>query len=92
MRDVTAYTQRCAVWQFGFNTPSPIEAVLEKEDVTLEEILAEDDLIQECKAVNPKLVDLYGCLSAVGCMLLNTHARAFAPLCARAHCAEPWTF
>ena len=46
------------VWQFGFNTPSPIEAVLEKEDCTLAEILAEDDLIQECKAINPNLIEL----------------------------------
>jgi|EP01047_Picozoa_sp_COSAG01_P070143 hypothetical protein len=49
---------RAAVWQFGFNTPSPIDALLDKEDVTLAEVFAEDDLIQECKAINPKLVDL----------------------------------
>lgn len=79
-----------AVWQFGFNQPSPIDAVLDKEvranrchplvhvaaaspvlvqftaavrlchpqGVTLDEILAEEELIQECKAINPKLVDL----------------------------------
>ena len=90
MREVTAYTQLCAVWQFGFNTPSPIEAVLEKEDVTLEEILAEDDLIQECKAVNPKLVDLCGCFAAVGCLLLRALARVLASVFVRAYCAEPW--
>ena len=32
--------------------------MLEKEGVSLDEILAEDELIQECKAINPKLVDL----------------------------------
>jgi hypothetical protein len=32
--------------------------VLDKEGVTLDEILAEEELIQECKAINPKLVDL----------------------------------
>ena len=47
-----------AVWQFGFNQPSPIDAVLDKEGVTLSDILAEEELIQECKAINPKLVDL----------------------------------
>ena len=33
--------------------------MLEKEDCTLGEILAEEDLIQECKAINPNLIALY---------------------------------
>eukprot|EP01051_Picozoa_sp_SAG22_P020910 SAG22_NODE_4407_length_1279_cov_22.813559_2_plen_81_part_00 len=46
-----------AVWQSGFNTVSPVDTLLGKEDVTLIELLDEDDLIQECKSLNNKLVD-----------------------------------
>jgi serine/threonine-protein phosphatase 6 regulatory subunit 3 len=32
--------------------------VLDKESFTLEELLEEDDLIQECKSLNSRLIDL----------------------------------
>jgi serine/threonine-protein phosphatase 6 regulatory subunit 3 len=39
----------------GLNTASPVDAVLDKEDFTLEELLDEDELIQECKSLNARL-------------------------------------
>ncbi|ESO01568.1 hypothetical protein HELRODRAFT_81460 [Helobdella robusta] len=38
--------------------PSKITALLEKEDVTLEELLKEDDIIDECKSCNTQLIDI----------------------------------
>ncbi|GAN04154.1 extragenic suppressor of kinetochore protein [Mucor ambiguus] len=43
-------------WRFGFNS-STLDTLLDKEDVTLEEVLEEEDLLQEAKSMNPKLVD-----------------------------------
>mmetsp|Transcript_14021 Transcript_14021/g.30339 ORF Transcript_14021/g.30339 Transcript_14021/m.30339 type:complete len:719 (-) Transcript_14021:1130-3286(-) len=40
----------------GFSQPSPIEQILDKEEFTLEELLDEDDIIQECKSLNGRLV------------------------------------
>eukprot|EP00850_Spirogloea_muscicola_P011273 SM000069S20710 [mRNA] locus=s69:421571:428778:+ [translate_table: standard] len=40
----------------GLATTSPVDAILDKEEYTLEELLDEDDLIQECKALNGRLV------------------------------------
>jgi len=39
-----------------YSQPSPIEAILDKEDFTLEELLDEDDLIQEVKSLNNRLL------------------------------------
>jgi serine/threonine-protein phosphatase 6 regulatory subunit 3 len=36
-----------------------LEAILEKESFTLQELLEEEDVLQECKALNRKLVELY---------------------------------
>ncbi|CAN1346271.1 Serine/threonine-protein phosphatase 6 regulatory subunit 3 [Linum perenne] len=35
---------------------SPVEAVLDKDDFTLEELLDEEEIIQECKALNTRLI------------------------------------
>ena len=43
---------------FGINTVSAVETILEKEEFTLEELMDEEDLIQECKSENQKLIDL----------------------------------
>ncbi|KAK9810040.1 hypothetical protein WJX72_003859 [[Myrmecia] bisecta] len=40
----------------GFTQPSPVETILDKEAFTLEELLEEDDLIQECKSLNGRLI------------------------------------
>ncbi|KAF8867842.1 SIT4 phosphatase-associated protein-domain-containing protein [Mucidula mucida] len=39
--------------------PSGIDALLDKDDVSLEAILDEDELLQECKAQNTRLLDYF---------------------------------
>uniref|UniRef100_A0A8C2I0W2 Protein phosphatase 6, regulatory subunit 2b n=2 Tax=Cyprinus carpio TaxID=7962 RepID=A0A8C2I0W2_CYPCA len=43
-------------WKFDLHNSSQIEKLLEKEDVTLQELLDEDDVLQECKAQNQRLL------------------------------------
>ena len=45
-------------WRFGgYANISTLDSILDKPDVTLEELLEESDLIQELKAQNAKLID-----------------------------------
>ena len=46
-------------WSLGhFSSPS-IDTILDREDgFTLEDLLEEDELLQECKAQNAKLTEL----------------------------------
>nr|XP_056701832.1 serine/threonine-protein phosphatase 6 regulatory subunit 2 [Euleptes europaea] len=44
-------------WKFDLNTTSHVDKLLDKQDVALRELMDEDDLLQECKAQNRKLVD-----------------------------------
>ncbi|KAI7858854.1 SIT4 phosphatase-associated protein-domain-containing protein [Circinella umbellata] len=46
-------------WRFGFHNPSAIDTLLEREDIELEDILEEEDLLQEAKSHNQKLVDYF---------------------------------
>lgn len=39
----------------GLNTASPVDSILDKDNFTLEELLDEDELIQECKSLNARL-------------------------------------
>lgn len=41
------------------NVRSPLNDLLEKDDFTLEQVLEEDELIQEVKTRNTKLLELY---------------------------------
>jgi len=41
----------------GLSTASPVDSILDKESFTLEELLDEDDVIQECKALNTRLIN-----------------------------------
>nr|XP_020469220.1 serine/threonine-protein phosphatase 6 regulatory subunit 2-like isoform X3 [Monopterus albus] len=43
-------------WKFDLHTSSHLEALLDKEDVTLTELMDEDDVLQECKAQNRRLL------------------------------------
>ncbi|KAI9258541.1 SIT4 phosphatase-associated protein-domain-containing protein [Sporodiniella umbellata] len=43
-------------WRFGFSN-SALDGLLDKADVSLEEVLEEEDLLQEAKSANPKLID-----------------------------------
>lgn len=47
------------------NGRSPLNDLLEKEDFTLEQVLEEDELIQEVKTRNTKLLELYVCCIAI---------------------------
>ena len=44
---------------FGVRFSNGIDDLLEKEDVTLDELLDHADVIQECKYMNPNLIELY---------------------------------
>eukprot|EP01134_Creolimax_fragrantissima_P001101 CFRG1101T1 len=44
-------------WQFGFHDSSTIDALLEKDDVTLQHVLDESSVIQETKGQNTKLLE-----------------------------------
>ncbi|KAG8434102.1 hypothetical protein GDO86_012466 [Hymenochirus boettgeri] len=44
-------------WKFDLHTSSHVDTLLERENVTLFELLDEEDVLQECKVVNRKLVD-----------------------------------
>lgn len=55
-----ALSQSCPItmfWKFDLNTTSHVDKLLDKEDVTLEELMDEDDVLQECKAQNRRLLD-----------------------------------
>ncbi|XP_040181661.1 serine/threonine-protein phosphatase 6 regulatory subunit 1 isoform X1 [Rana temporaria] len=43
-------------WKFDLHTSSHVDTLLERENVTLYELLDEEDVLQECKVVNRKLV------------------------------------
>ncbi|EJU00801.1 SAPS-domain-containing protein [Dacryopinax primogenitus] len=43
-------------WRFGFHSTSSIDTLLEKPDVPVESILEDEDLLQECKSQNARLV------------------------------------
>lgn len=43
-------------WKFDLHTSSHLEALLDKEDVTLNELMDEEDVLQECKAQNRRLL------------------------------------
>jgi hypothetical protein len=45
--------------RFGFANASSIDTLLDREDVALESILDEDELLQECKAQNTRLIDYF---------------------------------
>ncbi|XP_052179613.1 LOW QUALITY PROTEIN: uncharacterized protein LOC127792962 [Diospyros lotus] len=44
-------------WGMGLSAVSPVETILDKENFTLEELLDEDEIIQECKALNSRLIN-----------------------------------
>lgn len=43
-------------WKFDLNNTSHIDQLLDREDVTLRELMEEEDVLQECKAQNRKLL------------------------------------
>jgi SIT4-associating protein SAP185/190 len=46
-------------WRFGSqNTHNAFDTLLSRPDITLEEVLLEDQVIQEAQSGNQKLIDL----------------------------------
>ena len=45
-------------WQYNTLSTSQFETIFEKEDVTLSEVLEQENVIQECKNQTKKLIDL----------------------------------
>lgn len=43
-------------WKFA--PSSNIDNLLDKEGLTLRELLADEEMLQECKGQNPKLIEL----------------------------------
>lgn len=41
----------------GLSTASPVETILDRDDFTLDELLDEDEIIQECKSLNGRLIN-----------------------------------
>ncbi|XP_068953371.1 serine/threonine-protein phosphatase 6 regulatory subunit 1 isoform X6 [Petaurus breviceps papuanus] len=44
-------------WKFDLHSSSHIDALLQRDDLGLAELLDEDDVLQECKVLHPKLLD-----------------------------------
>ncbi|XP_059138067.1 serine/threonine-protein phosphatase 6 regulatory subunit 1 isoform X7 [Peromyscus eremicus] len=51
------YVKGAMFWKFDLHTSSHLDTLLEKEDLSLPELLDEEDVLQECKVVNRKLLD-----------------------------------
>ncbi|KAJ8919863.1 hypothetical protein NQ315_006392, partial [Exocentrus adspersus] len=45
-------------WKFNTSSSSQIEGLLNKEDVTLQEVMDAEDIINECRVQNKILIDL----------------------------------
>ncbi|KAJ3869056.1 SIT4 phosphatase-associated protein-domain-containing protein [Lentinula novae-zelandiae] len=59
-------------WRFGFHAASSIDTLLDKDDqslLTLDNLLDEDDLLQECKSQNTRLVDYFQRVDVLGRLL-----------------------
>ncbi|XP_048862173.1 serine/threonine-protein phosphatase 6 regulatory subunit 2-like isoform X2 [Brienomyrus brachyistius] len=52
-------------WKFDLHSTSNVDKLLDKDDVTLQELMDEDDVLQECKAQNRQLLTF---LSQDACM------------------------
>lgn len=51
------FIQTSMFWKFDLHSSSHIDTLLEREDVTLKELMDEEDVLQECKAQNRKLIE-----------------------------------
>lgn len=55
-RHVLSLVAVAMFWKFDLHTTSHIDQLLDREDVTLKELMEEEDLLQECKAQNHRLL------------------------------------
>ena len=68
----------------SFQHASPLDSLLDKEQVTVEELLDEDDLIQETRALNPKVISFLSQpsnleVTSESCCMLNTPLPIVSP-------------
>lgn len=56
LRAVSCIPEAIMFWKFDLHTTSHIDQLLDNEDVTLRELMEEDDVLQECKAQNRRLL------------------------------------
>ncbi|KAI5068013.1 hypothetical protein GOP47_0016358 [Adiantum capillus-veneris] len=54
---VQSYLRKMFWRMAGLSTTSPVESLLDRDGFTLEELLDEDELIQECKSLNTRLIN-----------------------------------
>jgi hypothetical protein len=45
-------------WDTGYSNSANIDALLNKDKCTLQELMEEEDILQECRTQNTKLVKL----------------------------------
>jgi len=57
-KEVTSPTKRCPALDPAPACGLQVDAILDRDHYTLEELLDEDDLIQECKSLNNRLITL----------------------------------
>uniref|UniRef100_A0A674EBW8 Protein phosphatase 6, regulatory subunit 2a n=1 Tax=Salmo trutta TaxID=8032 RepID=A0A674EBW8_SALTR len=55
-RAVSSVQAATMFWKFDLHSTSHIDQLLDREDVTLRELMEEDDVLQECKAQNRRLL------------------------------------
>ncbi|XP_068220678.1 serine/threonine-protein phosphatase 6 regulatory subunit 3 isoform X9 [Palaemon carinicauda] len=64
-------------WKYNFGSSAHIETLLQKDDVTLYELMDEAELLQECKAQNKNLIDFLTkaeILDELVCLVVNEPA------------------
>ncbi|KAJ3922136.1 SIT4 phosphatase-associated protein-domain-containing protein [Lentinula edodes] len=82
-------------WRFGFHAASSIDTLLDKDDqslLTLDSLLDEDDLLQECKSQNTRLVDYFQRVDVLGRLLgwLTSYLR-YPYIATEVLCSEIWS-
>ncbi len=63
----------------SFQHASPLESLLDKEVVTVEELLDEDELIQETRGLNPKVISFLSQPSSIEVPVTLSHSHAKLP-------------
>ena len=58
------------IWSTGaFSFESPLKDLLDRGEYTLEELLAEDELLQELRGMHPQLIEFFSTEEAVVCLV-----------------------
>lgn len=57
MKPFSAQTKLSMFWRYGFDTPSPLDTLLDAQP-DIEALLDMDEILQEVKAMNTRIVEL----------------------------------